>query len=100
MTINQEDAARLRLAAQKRCDAAYQQICGDIHAMVVADALNEEWREVANRHRERCDTLVGEMERIAAERDRLMQRVMELEQQLKQPRQGTPDGPGATIATE
>lgn len=90
MTITHEDAARLRIAAQKRCDAAYQQLCDDIHAMVVADAQNEEWAPIAQRALPENTRLTAEvaalsahLETVATERDRLMQRVVELEKMIK-----------------
>lgn len=107
MTITPHDEAQLLAAIQNRCTALRQQLCDDVHAMVVAGALNEEWRPVADQHRatiarleQEKATLSAHLETVAAQRDELMQRVMELERQLKQALQGAPEAPGATIPQE
>lgn len=90
MTITPHDEAQLLAAIQGRCTALRQHLSDDVHAMVVAGALNEEWKTVADQHRETIGrleqekaTLSTHLESVATERDELRRRVMELERKLK-----------------
>jgi predicted nuclease with TOPRIM domain len=90
--ITTHDEAQLHAAIQRRCTALRQQLCDDVHAMVVTGALNEEWKLVADQHRETIArletekaTLSAHLESVATERDELRNRVMELERRLQKP---------------
>lgn len=93
MTITPHDEAQIQTAIQNRCTALRQQLSDDVHALVVAGALNEEWKLVADQHRETIGRLEQEkaalsahLETVATERDELRRRVMELERQQQKPK--------------